>query len=250
MVKEKDDKELVVAENSPSDLINLAIDKGADLEKLEKLLTLKERYDANEAKKVFTTSFSLAQANIASVVKTKVNPQTHSKYADLADIIDAAKPSYTREGFSVIFYEAETTKAEHIRICADVLHKSGHKEMYYYDVPLDGVGIKGNANMTKIHAKASSTSYGRRYLMCMIWNIPTDDDDGNKASKANVECISDKEAHQIVDLIAITGSDLVKFLDYMNIESVEKMPKKDYDKAIVSFETKKNQEKNKETDKK
>ena len=167
---------------SPAAMIQLAIAGKADLDKLEKLLELQERWEANEARKVFASSFTLAQAEIECVVKKEINPQTHSKYASLEDIITSANPIYTRQGFSVIFHEGETTKPDHIRICADVLHAAGHKEPYYYDVPMDGKGIKGNANMTGIHAKASSTSYARRYLMCLIWNIPTgDDNDGNTA---------------------------------------------------------------------
>lgn len=166
---------------SPNQMIQLAIEGKADLKKLEKLLELQTRYEANEARKVFASDFAEVQANIDSVLKTKNNPQTHSKYAGLDNVIETAKPVYTQYGFSIIFYEGETGVAENIRVCADVLHKAGHKETYHFDVPLDGVGIKGNANMTKIHGKASSVSYGRRYLLCMIWNIPTQDDDGNSS---------------------------------------------------------------------
>lgn len=170
--------------NSPADMIRMAVAGNADLDKLEKLLFLQKDWEANEARKIFASSFATAQANIGAVLKTKMNPQTHSKYADLGDIIESAKPIYTKEGFAIIFYEGVTSVPESIRICADVLHKSGHRETYFYDVPLDGKGIQGNANMTKIHGKSSSTSYGRRYLMCMIWNIPTqDDNDGNGSQK-------------------------------------------------------------------
>lgn len=186
MVKEKTlkmvkPKVLVVQGNSPADMIRMAVSGGADLDKLEKLLTIQERWDALQAKKVFNSAFTLAQGEISVVTKNKTNLQTHSKYASLDDVIESAKPVYTKQGFSIIFYEGETTVLESIRICADVLHTAGHKETYHYDVPLDGKGIQGNPNMTKIHAKASSTSYGRRYLMCMIWNIPTQDNDGNGA---------------------------------------------------------------------
>lgn len=173
--------------NSPADMIRMAVSGKADLDKLEKLLALQKDWEANEARKLYASSFATVQANIALVVKTKSNPQTHSKYAALEGIIASSKPIYTAEGFAIIFSEGKPEIENAIRICADVLHRSGHKESYYYDVPLDGVGIKGNANMTRIHGKASSTSYGRRYLMCMIWNIPTgDDDDGVTAGKPEV----------------------------------------------------------------
>lgn len=166
--------------NSPASLIRIAVSGNADLDKLAKLLDLQERWEAAQSKKAFAVAFAQAQANVTSVTKNRLNPQTHSKYADLANVIEETKPAYTKEGFSIIFYEGSPASPENMRICADVFHQAGHKETYYYDVPLDGVGIKGSAYMTKIHAKASSTSYGRRYLMCMIWNIPTqDDNDGN-----------------------------------------------------------------------
>jgi len=172
---------------SPNQMIQLAIEGKADLEKLEKLLELQTRHEANEARKVFASEFAIVQSKIAAVVKTKINPQTHSKYAGLDSVIDMSKPVYTEQGFSIIFYEGKTDVADNIRVCADVLHRAGHKETYHFDVPLDGVGIKGNANMTKIHGKASSVSYGRRYLLCMIWNIPTQDDDGQGAGDSKPE---------------------------------------------------------------
>ena len=156
-----------------------------DVEAMKAMQGMGERYEANEARKAFAADFTVAQSNIEGVAKDKINPQTNSKYAGLDNVIELAKPVYTNHGFSVIFYEGETGVAEHIRVCADVLHKAGHKEKYFYDVPMGGVGIKGTVNMTKIHGKATSVSYGRRYLMCMIWNIPTPDDDGNSAAAKN-----------------------------------------------------------------
>ena len=224
-----------VENKAPAQLIELAIEKGnIDLEKLEKLMVLQERHAANEAKKVFISSFSLAQMEITSVVKDKLNPQTHSKYAGLDSIIDVAKPVYTKHGFSVIFYEGKPEIAEAVRVCADILHKSGHKETYYYDVPLDGMGIKGNANMTKIHGKSSSVSYGRRYLMCMIWNIATDDDDGNTAGNP-VEYITDKERSELTDMAVATGASLPKLVAYLKVEDLSKLEKKDLPKAKLAL---------------
>ncbi len=236
--KKKPGKEIVKTQgNTPAAVIEYAIAKGASVGELEKLLTLQERYDANQARKVFTQAFSLVQEKIESVVKTKENPQTHSKYAPLEGVIESAKPIYTKEGFSVIFYEGETSKQDHIRICADVLHMKGHKETYHYDVPLDGVGIKGNPNMTKIHAKASSTSYARRYLMCMIWNIPTGDDDDAQAS--TTEYITDKQTSELVDMINEYNIDEKGFLKAYNIVEVAKLPKKRFQDAYAKLMAKK-----------
>lgn len=230
--------------NSPADVIRMAVAGKANLDKMEKFLELQERFEANQARKIFTSAFSNAQAQIATVLKTKVNPQTNSKYATLEDIIKSAQPIYTGEGFSIIFYEGETAVPECIRICADVLHRAGHKETYHYDIPLDGVGLKGNPNMTKIHAKASSTSYGRRYLMCMIWNIPTQDDDAQSAI-APIELITEKQRKQILDAVVEVGFDRSMFLDYMKVESIEKISKADFQRAwtAILIKRKKNADK-------
>ncbi len=223
--------------NSPAEMIRTAVEGKMNLDNLEKFLVIQKDWEANEARKLFALSFAAVQEKIAVVVKTKLNPQTRSKYADLGDIIESAKPVYTKEGFSVIFYEGETSVPEHIRICADVLHRAGHKETYHYDVPPDGVGLKGNPNMTKIHAKASSTSYGRRYLMCMIWNIPTQDNDGQSATGL-VEYITEKQVKQIQDLAVELKIDNKLFLSYMGLESLERMPKGDFKKAMTAIELK------------
>lgn len=221
--------------NTPTDMINQAIESGASLDQLEKLLILKERFDANEARKTFSAAFSIVQSKIDSIVKTKLNPQTHSKYATLDNILEIAKPAYTAEGFSMIFYEGDTTVAENIRVCADVLHKDGHKETYHIDIPCDGVGIKGNIFMTKTHTKASSTAYGRRYLTCMVWNIATSDDsDGN----GEIEKISAEELETLKAHLTSIDTPLDKFLEYMKIEKLEDMAKSDMKKALNAIEAK------------
>jgi hypothetical protein len=226
-----------VRDNSPAEMIRLALEGKGDLSQLRELLTLQREHEANEARKLFALSFANAQAKIEAVLKTKNNPQTHSKYADLGDVIESAKPVYTAEGFSIIFYESDTPLAEHVRICADVLHKSGHKETYHYDTPLDGTGLKGNANMTKIHGKASSVAYARRYLMCMIWNIPTADDDGNTAGKPQ-EVISKDQINFILDALIELNMPITGFLNVIGIESIEVMPVTLFKKAELLIETK------------
>jgi hypothetical protein len=219
---------------APAQLIEMAIEKGnINLEQLEKLMRLQREHEADNARKAYNSRMVLVQKDIPSVAKTLKNNQTNSKYASLDEIIIQTKKIYTIHGFSICFYEGETAKPEHIRICADVVHEAGHKETYYYDVPLDGKGIKGNANMTAIHAKASSTSYAQRYLMCLIWNIPTGDD--NDAQKIGVEYIDEIQTNTIIDLIQSKNVDTAKFCKAFGIEEVIKLPKIKYQQAYTAL---------------
>ena len=214
---------------STAQLIQEGIAKGIDLVALKEILKLREIDDAFKARKAYAKDFATAQANIMPVVKTKENKHTHSMYADLADVIEITQPIYTKEGFSVTFNETDCPKEGHVRAIADVLHYLGHREQYHLDIPLDGAGIKGNANMTAIHAKASAMQYARRYLMCMIWNIPTSDNDGNTQVLPN---ITDKQLHTLRDLLIakeLPESGLIKVL---KVDSLEELPEKRYMEAM------------------
>ena len=197
---------VVIPEDAPlMTRLAMMIENGVDLDvdKMAKLQEMGERYDANEARKSYAADCTVVQSKIEGAIRNAHNPQTKSKYAKLEGVIEASKPIYTEFGFSVVFYEGKAEEAGHIRVFADVLHKAGHKETYHYDVPLGGVGIAGKVNMTAIHAKATSVTYGRRYLLCMVWNIPTEDDDGNAAGNKPAPEIKPPTEHnlKVVDAI-------------------------------------------------
>ena len=220
----------VSAGASPAEVAVNLLAKGVKPEDLEKMLTLQERYESEQARKAYYAAMARVQRDIPVIGKRLDNAQTHSKYAALDAIVFETKKIYTAAGFSVSFYEGETDKPEHIRIMADIKHNQGHMETVHYDMPLDGKGIKGNVNMTPIHAKGSSMSYGRRYLMCMIWNIPTgDDDDGNGAT---AEYITQDQILDIEALLSETKADKPKFLAWMKVEGLEGIQTKDYNRAI------------------
>lgn len=228
------------ANASPAEMAVVLLSKGVKPEDLEKMLALQERYEANQARKAYCEEMALVQQSIPKVKKTLENKQTGSMYAGLDDIIHDIKQIYTERGFSVSFYEGDSPLEGHIRVLADVRHRRGHKETYHYDMPLDGKGIKGNVNMTPIHAKGSSTSYARRYLMCMIWNIPTgDDDDGNEAGGTETEYIDEQQLNTLVDTIGDTGADMGRFVSYMGIATLAEMPKRDFNRAIIALNSKK-----------
>src|SRR6202030_1307723 len=71
---------------------------------------------------------------------------------------------------------------EHVRIICDVSHPDGHSRRYHLDMPVDGKGARGGDVMTKTHAMGSGITYGKRYLLGMIFNLAiVKDDDGNAA---------------------------------------------------------------------
>ena len=223
--------------SSPAEMIRMAVSGKADISQLRELLDIQKEWEANEAKKAYNDAMARVHEKMPTIVKLKTNNQTNSKYANLDSIIPKTKDVYAKEGFALTFYEGENAPEGNVRICADVTHRLGHTQTRHYDVPLDGKGIKGNVNMTAIHAKASSTSYGRRYLMCLIFNIPTNDD--NDGNNTETERIGDKELHILRDLLVDADAKEPPLCKYLGIEKLEDMKKEDYSKAKIAIETRK-----------
>ena len=220
---------------APSDpmlsMLNHVVTTGGDIEKMRELLALKREYDADEARKAFHAAFAACQAQIPAVVKNKRNEHTRSMYADLAAIEQAAMPIIARHGLSVRFYPVLSTLDGHYGVDCVVSHEKGHSETYHADVPMDGAGQKGGTNKTATHAFGSTMTYGRRYLMCMIFNIATGDDDGNSSTKADTgnANITEDQFRQLQDLIDKAGADEGVVLASEKISALHFLPQRRFD---------------------
>lgn len=110
-----------------------------------------------------------------------------------------------------------------------ITHIQGHSEETTLLAQPDASGSK-NA----IQAMGSTITYLERYTLLALTGLATHEDDDGKASE--VEYISEAEGNKILDMITGMKGDLSKFLAYMKIDSLEKMPKSDYKKAISAIE--------------
>lgn len=165
---------------TPLSLIAAAIDKNLDTDKLEKLMQLQERWQANEARMAYGEAMAACQAEMPPIIKDKHNSQTNSDYASYEGLNRTIKPIYTKHGFSLSFGELSSTE-KGVTVWADCRHSQGHCERFTIFMPMDGVGIKGNPMMTAIHAKGSTMSYAKRNLAKMVFNLAEagEDQDGN-----------------------------------------------------------------------
>lgn len=179
--------ELKVQENqiaiTPDQMLMRAIEKGLDIAQLEKLMDLQDRWEKKNAEKAYNDAMARIQEKIGPVKAKLRNKQTGSNYAGIVGIDSGIRSHYTGEGIAISFDSGKADLPEHVRILAYVTHREGHKETRYIDIPSDGKGAKGGDVMTKTHAVMSATTYGKRALLKMIFNIADGefDDDGNKA---------------------------------------------------------------------
>lgn len=198
-----------VTDLSPPELLTLAVQQGADVDKLGKLMDLRDRWRHEQARMAFYEAARAVQQEVPKIVKDRRNDQTKSNYATLEAINAQLVPVYSRHGFALTFSQGQTDAPGHIRIVCDVSHSAGHTEQRWVDLPLDGAGIQGTVNKTGVHATGSTLSYGRRYLTCMIFNISTgDDDDGQESGKSDVEKLAQENT-----LLKIHNETLRNWLD-------------------------------------
>lgn len=161
----------------------LSKDKDFDVTKMERLIEMKERAEAQQARAEYDQSMSLAQAEMKMIRANKSNSQTTSKYATQAAIDKAIRPIYTKHGFALSTTTGDAPNPQDVRVLTTVSHRGGHREVYKLDVPADGKGAKGNDVMTRTHAVGAALTYGGRYLEKMIFNLAiAGDNDGNDAA--------------------------------------------------------------------
>ena len=190
--------ELVTQSDALIQVIERAsINPDVDIDKMERLLSLKERLDAKQAEQDFNAAMTRSQIAMPIIEPDHKNEQTRSMYAKYDTINKAIKPVYTNEGFSLCFGQAESKTEGYIRITCDVSHTGGHSKLYFMDLPPDMTGLKGTQNKTGVHGTASTFSYGQRYLAKLIFNltISEEDDDGNAAGGDTRSAMEVAEEH-------------------------------------------------------
>ena len=191
-------------------------DPDYDINKLEKMMELYTQERDRAARDSYMRALSECQAELPAVVRDAENKQTSSAYATLDAVNRAVVPVITRHGFSLAFGEDESTVEGSMRVICTIGHRDGHSTTgHHIDVPMDIAGIKGNANKTATHAKGSTSTYGRRYLTMMMFNVTlgSEDDDGNIAGGEPVrQLISVDQHNALLDLMKIKGRDAAQVL--------------------------------------
>lgn len=178
-----------VAVIQPTTLLDVisraAANPNTDIEKMERLMAMHERMVARDAEQAFNVAMSVAQSEIGRIATNKKNSQTHSDYATYAALDRVVRPVYTQHGFALSFDTGDAETGT-VRVLCYVTHSGGFQRTYKVTMPADGKGAKGGDVMTKTHAAGSAMTYGKRYLLQLIFNTAIgedpDDDDGNAAT--------------------------------------------------------------------
>lgn len=228
-------------------LERVVLDTSIPIDRLREVMDLLERKEDRaredgdrQAKKAYFAAMSKCQAELPVVVKNKKNDHTRSNYADLAAIEEQAMPVIHKHGFAVSFQPDGYNDKGELRIRWEISHEGGHARDGIGEIPVDGAGSQGKVNKTGTQAFGSTATYGRRYLLCMLFNISTGDDrDGNRVPDEPLERINEAQLKRLRDLLEQTESDVAKFCELGRFDALPDMLAKDFDAAIRLLEQKK-----------
>ncbi|MCK1459197.1 ERF family protein [Bradyrhizobium sp. 2] len=212
---------------TPMDMLARAVQSGADLDMIEKLMNLQERWEAGNARKAFEESLAKAKGEIP-VITRNASGHNSKKYADFAAIAKVIDPILARHGLS---YRFRTTQTDKISVTC-VLFGHGHSEETTLSGPADASGSK-NA----IQAIGSTLTYLQRYSLVQALGLAAaEDDDGGAAAPGGV--ISLEQVEQLLALADEVEADKEAFARYFKVDGIAQLKAKDFDRAIAAMNKK------------
>lgn len=165
---------------NPAYLLQLAVEQGADLDRLERLMALQQRWEENEAKKAFVAAMAAFKAEPLTIFKrkkvgymTRDNDFVGYAHAELSDVCEVLVPAMGRHGLS---HEWDVKQdAGRVTVSCIITHRLGHSKSVTMDAPPDSSGKKNS-----IQQIASAMTYLQRYTLLSATGMATTgmDDDG------------------------------------------------------------------------
>ena len=173
-----------------------------------------------------------AQLEMVGAVKDSNNPFFKSKYADLANVLDAIKPC-NKYGLSIVQMPSSAADGA-VKLTTMLMHSSGQWIQASYSVKpvkADPQGV------------GSCITYMRRYAAAAFAGVAQVDDDGNSASGKQVadEKITESQVLDIQALIDEVGAVKSDFIKWAKVGSLEDIPESRYKTCINALEAKRKQ---------
>lgn len=162
-------------QHSAEQFIQQAIAANAPIDTIERLMTLREKMNAETAKKAYNDAMAAFQAECPIIKKTKsVNTKSGGKaysYAPIESVILQVKHLLQKHGFrystSIVFANSQ------VKAICHVTHSLGHTESTEMEVPL---GNKTDV-MSQSQVVAAASTFAKRYAFLNAFGIMTGDED-------------------------------------------------------------------------
>ncbi|HEX5362376.1 MAG TPA: ERF family protein [Fluviicoccus sp.] len=174
------------ASTTPGAMLIYAMERGADMAQIDKLLDLQMKWEANEARKAYVADMALFKQNPPTIIKDKAvgyegrnGEFVGYKHATLGNVTNAIVEGLAKYGFSHRWDVKQDGQI--INVTCRITHRLGHSEEVSMSSFKDDSGKK-NA----IQQVASAVTYLQRYTLLLATGLATHeqiDDDGAQAAE-------------------------------------------------------------------
>lgn len=223
---------------TPMQLLGRALERGADINVLEKLMDLQERHEKNTARRAFDAAMADLRAEDLSIAKnravdfTSTKGRTNYKHEDLAEIAAVVNPAMARHGLSYRF-RTTSNPNEPISVTCIISHRLG-----YFEENTLCAGRDDSGNKNSIQQIGSTITYLQRYtLKAALGLASAHDDDGGKADDASGP-ITDEQRDKLATALDAADGDIAKFCEYLGVPSLASLPASRFDQAMKAVAAK------------
>lgn len=171
-------------------IIQYAIERGAGIDTIERLIALKEREDENQARRAFNVAFADFKAEAVTLFRTKEvkdGPLKGKKHVELGEIVKVATPALAKHGLS-ISWKITKDSPEWMEVTCVLRHIAGHSEA----VSMGGAPDTGPGR-NAIQARGSAKTYLERYTATAILGLAPEDEDTDGVTPAQVDAITERQ---------------------------------------------------------
>lgn len=228
-----------LATTTPADLVRIAVEQNADIDKLTRLMDLQDRWEAKQARNAFVQAMSAFKADPIEIFKNKKvlfesqKGKTEYNHAELSDVCDAIVPALAKHDLSHR-WDVKQVDSQIVVTCV-LTHVGGHSESLTLS---SGADQSGNKN--SIQAIGSAATYLSRYTLLLICGLATKgvkDDDG-RDSGPKIATVSEGELQTLESLLDEVKADRAAFLEYLGVDDLKNLPAANYRLAALALQGK------------
>jgi len=179
---------------TPMMLLQQAIEHNVDVDRVEKLMDLQERWERNEAGKRYAEALAAFQAECQPIHKRReasFNGRLAYTFASLDDIMVVIQPLLTKHGLAIGFSAGVNDAGALVAQCR--VRCGTHVEVTDITLPVPAE-MKVNATQKM----GAALSYAKRYALCAALNITVTDEDND--GNGLIETVTEEEAIQLQDI--------------------------------------------------
>lgn len=197
--------------SSPMELLSRALERGADLAMVEKLMDLAERQERNLAKKAFDAAVAEAKKEIP-VIKANASGHNEKRYADQGAFASVVDPIIAKHGLSYRYRANQS--ANMVEVTCVLSHRDGYSEETTLSSAPDSSGGKNS-----IQAIGSALTYLQRYSLKLALGLAASKDDDGKSASGDAP-ITEEQLTTLRQKIDDTNADTAKLCETLKIDAL------------------------------